>query len=308
MRAPRPSKKARHLLGLHDLSKSEIEVFLNRAGNFRRALDKGQTFLGKRKGRTLINLFFEPSTRTRISFELAATRLGMSVVNFSAEASSVRKGETLLDTVKNLDALRPDAIAIRIGDENLIGKLAAGCRTPVINAGDGTGEHPTQALLDALTLVRAKGKLSGLKVAVIGDIAHSRVARSNFHLLPKFGARVAAFGPDSLMPSALPEGVVRAASMAEALKGADAVMMLRIQLERMKERPLPLHNYHAQFGLNRKTLALAKADAVVLHPGPINRGLEISDEVADDPKRSLVLEQVANGVAVRMAVLELLTR
>ncbi|HXV74410.1 MAG TPA: aspartate carbamoyltransferase catalytic subunit [Sphingomonadales bacterium] len=308
MSARRTSAKARHLLGLAGLSKPDIEKFLKRAEAYRRARAKGHDFGKKRKGQTLVNLFFEPSTRTRVSFELAAYQLGMSVVNFAAEASSVRKGETLTDTFRNLAAMGPAAIVVRAAEEGAVARLAAESPVPVINAGDGAGEHPTQALVDALTLMRAKGRLQGLKVAIIGDIAHSRVARSNFHLLPKFGVKVAAFGPGELMPKALPPGTARAASMDEALSGADAVMMLRIQIERMKERPLPLHNYHAQFGLHAKTLALAKKDAVVLHPGPMNRGLEIADEVADDPKRSLVLEQVANGVAVRMAVLDLLTR
>lgn len=305
----RTSPKVRHLLGLEELSKSELEVYLKRADKWRRLLSKGKShgLAKKRQGQVLINLFFEPSTRTRISFELAAYRLGMNVINFSTEESSVRKGETVHDTFHNLLAMQPSIIAARVATESVLSACAASSPVPIVNAGDGVGEHPTQALLDALTLLHVKGRLQGLKIAIIGDIAHSRVAHSNFHLLPKLGAKVFAFGPDELIPKTLPRGVIRANSMSDALRNADAVMMLRIQLERMKEQPLPLHNYHAQYGLNSARLAVAKQEVMVLHPGPMNRGLEIADEVADDPKRSFILAQVGHGIAVRMAVLEILT-
>lgn len=310
MSASRTSPKVRHLLGLAELSKSELEIYLKRADMWRRILSKGNgRSLGqKRKSQVLINLFFEPSTRTRISFEFAGYRLGMNVINFATEESSLRKGETVQDTFHNLTAMRPSIIAVRVASTEALSAFASSSLIPIVNAGDGVGEHPTQALLDALTLLNVKKRLQGLKIAIIGDIAHSRVAHSNFHLLPKFGVKVFTFGPDELVPEILPKGVVRANSMSDALRDADAVMMLRIQLERMKDRPLPLHNYHAQFGLNSAKLAQAKPEVMVLHPGPMNRGLEIDNEVADDPKRSFILAQVSHGVAVRMAVLEILTR
>lgn len=301
------------LLGIAELTAAEIELILETAETFRdintRQIKKVPTLRGK----TVINLFFEASTRTRTSFEIAAKRLSADAINISASTSSVVKGETLVDTALNLQAMAPDAIVIRHSSSGAPGRIAAIARAAVINAGDGTHEHPTQALLDALTIRHRKGRLAGLRVAIIGDILHSRVARSNIHLLTKMGAEVVLAGPRTLLPfdlekivDARPGRLSFARSVEEALRGADVVMTLRIQLERQSGGFFPsLREYSTQFGLNRRRLDLAKPEAIVLHPGPINRGVEIDSDIADGGA-SVILDQVENGVAVRMAILYLL--
>ena len=297
----------RHLLGIEALSAADIETLLDAAEpwiEFNRGARKAEDRLA---GLTQINAFFESSTRTRVSFEIAGKRLGAQVVNFAASGSSVSKGETLVDTALTLNAMRPDVLVIRHQAIGAAGDVAGLMECPVINAGDGSGEHPTQALLDALTIRRRFGRIEGLKVAICGDIRHSRVAGSNIRLLAKLGAQVRLVGPAALLPSdsffpALDD-------LDEGIAGADVVMMLRIQRERLEEGlEDALGDYHARYGLTRLRLARAAPEAIVMHPGPINRGVEIDDEVADDPKRSVILEQVENGVAVRMACLDLLTR
>lgn len=301
------------LLGIADLSVAEINLILDTAETFRdvnaRQIKKVPTLRGK----TVINLFFEASTRTRTSFEIAAKRLSADAVNISASTSSVVKGETLVDTALNLQAMAPDAIVIRHGSSGAPHQIAKIVKAGVINAGDGGHEHPTQALLDALTIRHNKGRIAGLKVAIIGDVLHSRVARSNAHLLTKLGAHVVLAGPRTLMPFGLekliPPGdgsIGFADSIEEAIADADVVMMLRIQMERQSGGFFPsLREYSIHFGLNKRRLAVAKPDAIVLHPGPINRGVEIDSDVADGAS-SLILDQVENGVAVRMAILYLL--
>ena len=301
------------LLGIAELTAAEIELILETAETFRdintRQIKKVPTLRGK----TVINLFFEASTRTRTSFEIAAKRLSADAINISASTSSVVKGETLVDTALNLQAMAPDAIVIRHSSSGAPGRIATIARAAVINAGDGTHEHPTQALLDALTIRHRKGRLAGLRVAIIGDILHSRVARSNIHLLTKMGAEVVLAGPRTLLPfdlekivDARPGRLCFARSVEEALRGADVVMTLRIQLERQSGGFFPsLREYSTQFGLNRRRLDLAKPEAIVLHPGPINRGVEIDSDIADGGA-SVILDQVENGVAVRMAILYLL--
>ena len=305
------------LLGIADLSVEEINLILDTAETFRdvnaRQIKKVPTLRGK----TIINLFFEASTRTRTSFEIAGKRLSADTINISASTSSVVKGETLVDTALNLQAMAPDAIVIRHGSSGAPHQIAKIVKAAVINAGDGAHEHPTQALLDALTIRHHKGRIAGLKVAIIGDVLHSRVARSNAHLLSKLGAHVVLAGPRTLLPFGLErlisasgnngEGSVTFAENIEAaITGADVVMMLRIQMERQSGGFFPsLREYSIYYGLNRRRLALAKPDAIVLHPGPINRGVEIDSDVADGAA-SLILEQVENGVAVRMAILYLL--
>jgi aspartate carbamoyltransferase catalytic subunit len=301
------------LLGIADLSPEEINLILDTAETFRdvnaRAIKKVPTLRGK----TVINLFFEASTRTRTSFEIAAKRLSADAVNISGSNSSVVKGETLIDTVRNLQAMSPDAIVVRHSSSGTPHQISKIVDASVINAGDGAHEHPTQALLDALTIRQKKGRIAGLKMAIIGDILHSRVARSNAHLMSKLGAHVFWAGPRTLMPvgfeklMAPSEGSLTIAeNISEALIGADVVMMLRVQMERQAGGYFPsLREYSIHYGLNRKRLELAKSDVIVLHPGPINRGIEIDSDVADGPY-SLILDQVSNGVAVRMAVLYLL--
>jgi len=298
----------RHLLGIEGLTVEEITSILNAAESFfdvsRRAVRKVPTLRGK----TIVNLFYEPSTRTRTSFELAGKRLSADVINISASSSSAVKGESLLDTVKNLEAMQPDAIVLRHSASGAPHYIAPRTRAHVVNAGDGTHEHPTQALLDAFTIRRAKGKLEGLTVAICGDVLHSRVARSNAHLLTTAGATVRFAGPRTLLPvesEAL--GVTVFERLEPALEGADVVMMLRVQRERLAAGAfLPTtREYSRTFGLNAARLALAKKDAIVMHPGPMNRGVEIDPTVADGPQ-SVILDQVEAGVAVRMAVLWLL--
>jgi aspartate carbamoyltransferase catalytic subunit len=301
------------LLGIEDLSVAEIQLMLDTAETFRDINQRRIKKVPTLRGKTVINLFFEASTRTRTSFEIAGKRLSADTINISAATSSVVKGETLIDTANNLEAMAPDAIVLRHSASGAPHKIAQHVKAAVINAGDGAHEHPTQALLDALTIRQNKGQLAGLKVAIIGDILHSRVARSDAYLLSKLGAHVFLAGPNTLLPHgfekqfANSEGSVQfAASVNDAIADADVVMMLRIQLERQAGGFFPsLKEYSIHYGLNLKRLSLAKPDAIVLHPGPINRGVEIESDVADGT-RSVILDQVTNGVAVRMAVLYLL--
>lgn len=298
------------LLGIRELSAEEITHILDTAESFRdisrREIKKVPTL----RGRTVINLFFEPSTRTRTSFEIAAKRLSADAINISASTSSVTKGETLLDTARNLEAMSPDCIVVRHSSAGAPHQLARVCRAGIVNAGDGSHEHPTQALLDALTIREHKGRLSGLKVAIIGDILHSRVARSNIHLLTKLGATVSVAGPGTLVPpefgQLVEEGLLVEERIEPALEGADVVMILRIQRERQDAAFFPsMREYAVHYGLNRARLEHAAPDAIVMHPGPMNRGIEIASDVADGA-RSLILDQVSNGLAVRMAILYLL--
>ncbi|PZP84912.1 MAG: aspartate carbamoyltransferase catalytic subunit [Azospirillum brasilense] len=298
----------RHLIQIEGMAASDIQHILQVAEQYvsrNRAVDKKHKILG---GRTLINLFFENSTRTRTSFELAGKRLSMDVINISASTSSTSKGETLLDTAMTLNAMRADAIVVRHASAGAVQLIAEKVDASVINAGDGAHEHPTQALLDALTIQRAKGQLAGLKIAICGDIANSRVARSNIHLLKTMGANVTLIAPPTLMPTAVEGfGVAHTSDMRRGLEGADVVMMLRIQHERMAGSGIAsVRDYFLRYGLSYDKLAVASKDALIMHPGPMNRGVEIDTDVADDINRSAILDQVENGVAVRQAVLELL--
>ena len=302
--------EARHLLDIESLYVEELRTILDLADRFLEISERPIKKVPTLRGKTVVNLFMEPSTRTRISFELAEKRLSADSVNFSSSGSSTTKGETLLDTVKNLEAMKPNLIVIRHSQAGAPHFLAerVGPGIGVINAGDGTHAHPTQALLDCATIRRAKGRVEGLEVAIIGDIAHSRVARSDISCLRKLGAKVRVTGPRTMLPVGLEAtGATVCKSLAEAVEGADVVMMLRIQAERQGGACLfpSTREYSRTFGLNEATLALAKDDAIVMHPGPINRGVELSPELADGG-RSVVLEQVTYGVAVRMAVLYLL--
>ena len=300
----------RHLLGIEGLSPSDITALLDLADTYveqNRQVDKKGSVL---RGRTQINLFFEASTRTQSSFELAGKRLGADVMNMSVSSSSVKKGETLIDTAVTLNAMHPDLIIIRHQSSGAVELLSQKVSCAVINAGDGAHEHPTQALLDALTIRRRKGRLEGLLVAICGDILHSRVARSNILLLNAMGARVRVIGPPTLMPKGIERlGVEVFHDMRKGLEGVDIVMMLRLQLERMAGSYVPSQREYFHFyGLDYSKLAHAKPDALVMHPGPMNRGVEIDSAVADDIDRSLIREQVEMGVAVRMAVLDALSR
>ncbi len=333
--------RRRDLLGIRDLNAAEIRGILDTAENFREINSREIKKVPTLRGKTVINLFFENSTRTRTSFELAAKRLSADAVNISVSSSSVTKGETLVDTALNLDAMDPDCIVVRHGSAGVPHQLAKVSRAAIVNAGDGANEHPTQALLDAMTIREHKGKIEGLKVAIIGDILHSRVARSNIHLLTKLGATVRVAGPGTLVPrdfgslligggnpsgsdgvswqtsDTLPTGRVSASvehsplmvcdHVEDAIEGADVVMILRIQRERQDSAYFPtLREYSIHYGLTAGRLDLAQKDAIVLHPGPMNRGIEIASDVADS-SRSLILDQVKYGVAVRMAVLYLST-
>lgn len=303
--------KRRDLLGIRDLTADEINGILNTAENFREINNREIKKVPALRGKTVINLFFENSTRTRTSFELAAKRLSADAVNISVSSSSVAKGETLLDTALNLDAMQPDCIVVRHGSAGVPHQLARVSRAAIVNAGDGANEHPTQALLDAMTIKEHKGGISGLKVGIVGDILHSRVARSNIHLLTKLGATVRVAGPKTLVPSdflhLVESGLEVCDKVEDAIEDSDVVMILRIQRERQDSAYFPtLREYSIHYGLTRDRLALAKKDAIVLHPGPMNRGIEISSEVADSSS-SLILDQVKYGVAVRMAVLYLST-
>src|SRR5882672_4016415 len=294
------------LLGIEDLTRKEIQAILDRARDFQPKQGEGFRKLDLLRGRMVVNLFFEASTRTRISFEIAAKRLGADAISITASASSVSKGESLVDTLNTLAAMRPDAIIMRHAASGAPQFLQRHLEIPIINAGDGTHEHPTQALLDARTILDRGKKLEGLRVAIIGDIEHSRVARSNVYLLSKYGADIVLCGPASLLPQELRQlapGVTLTTDMDEAIRDADVIMMLRVQLERQHEAAFPAGEYFPFYGLRLEHLKLAKPDAIVMHPGPINRGHEISSEVADS-QRSAILNQVENGISVRMAVLE----
>jgi aspartate carbamoyltransferase catalytic subunit len=307
--AKEPAFPHRHLLGIEGLSAQDISFLLDLAEaaiEVSRRVEKKRSTL---RGRTLINLFFEASTRTQSSFELAGKRLGADVMNMSVESSSVKKGETLIDTAMTLNAMRPDIIVVRHAQAGAVHLLARKVDCSVVNAGDGAHEHPTQALLDALTIRRNKGRIEGLTVVICGDILHSRVARSNILLLSALGARVRVTGPSTLLPPGIERmGVEVFRDMRAGLDGADIVMMLRLQRERMQGGYIPsAKEYFRFFGLDEAKLSYAKPDALVLHPGPINRGVEIDSAVADGP-RSLIREQVEMGVAVRIAVLEALAQ
>jgi aspartate carbamoyltransferase catalytic subunit len=299
----------RHLLGIEGLSASDLHAILDEAEpwlDFNRGARKAD---GRLYGLTQINAFFENSTRTLFSFEMAGKRLGAQVSNFHPAASSVRKGESLIDTALTLNAMRPDLLVIRHEAVGAAADVAAVMDCPVINAGDGQGEHPTQALLDALAIRRRFGRVAGLRITICGDIRHSRVANSNLRSLPLLGAEVRVVAPESLMPAALPDGVSAFTDLDEGIAGANIVMTLRIQRERMEEAyPDTLIDYHSDYGVTRARLDTHAPNALVMHPGPMNRGVEIEGALADDPERSLILAQVEAGVAVRMAVLDLLTR
>ena len=304
---PSPVYPHRHLLGIRDLSAQDIEDLLDRADEavaISRQAEKKSAVL---RGRTQINLFYEASTRTQSSFELAGKRLGADVMNMSVASSSVKKGETLIDTAMTLNAMRPDILIIRHQSAGAAALLAQKVGCSVVNAGDGAHEHPTQALLDALTIRRAKGRIAGLVVAICGDILHSRVARSNIILLNALGARVRVVAPSTLLPTGIADMSVDVCrTMAEGLKNADVVMMLRLQRERMTGSFVPsVREYFRYYGLDAAKLAYARPDALVMHPGPMNRGVEIASEIADGPQ-SVIQEQVEMGVAVRMAVMQAL--
>lgn len=305
-----PSFAHHHLLGIDQLSPNDIKTILDKAEAFADHSTPRDKYLSRLRGRTVINLFFENSTRTRMSFELAAKRLGADALNMTVDGSSIKKGETVVDTAATLNAMRPDVLVVRHQDAGTVKLLADKVLAAVINAGDGSHEHPTQALLDALAIRRRKGRLSGLTVAMCGDIKHSRVARSNILLLTTMGARVRVVGPPTLVPSAVERmGVERFTDMSKALEDVDIVMMLRLQNERMQGTQVPsVREYFRFFGLDRAKLAAAKDDALIMHPGPMNRGVEIDSLIADDIDRSLILDQVELGVAVRMACLDLLTQ
>jgi aspartate carbamoyltransferase catalytic subunit len=304
---PATALSQRHLLGIAELTPGEILLILDTAVAMKevgqRAIKKVPTL----RGQTVANLFFEPSTRTRTSFEVAEKRLSADTLSIAVSTSSVVKGETLIDTVHNIEAMSPSMIVLRHASSGAAHLLSRVCGARIINAGDGMHEHPTQALLDAFTIREKKGRLAGLKVAIVGDLLHSRVLRSNVLLLTRLGAEVWVCGPATLIPPGLETlGVHVTTRVEEAVADADAVMMLRIQLERMQGHFFPsLREYFLMFGLTEQRLALARPDCLVMHPGPINRGVEIASEVADGPQ-SVILEQVANGIAVRMAVLFLL--
>lgn len=304
---PAQSLRHTHLLGIADLSPEDIVLILDTAEAMKEVSQRPIKKVPALRGRTVVNLFFEPSTRTRTSFELAEKRLSADTMNVAVATSSVVKGETLIDTAHNIEAMGPAMIVMRHSASGACHLLSRVCRSPIINAGDGLHEHPTQALLDAFTIRERKGRLRGLKVAIIGDLLHSRVLRSNVLLLTRLGAEVWACGPPTLIPPGLDRLGVRVTTrIDEAVEGADVVMMLRIQLERMQGGFFPsLREYFRMFGLTSTRLSRATPDVLVMHPGPINRGVEIASEVADGP-RSVILDQVANGVAVRMAVLYLL--
>lgn len=316
----------KHLLGIQGVSPEQIRLILETAQSFREISTRPIKKVPTLRGKTIINLFFEASTRTRTSFEIAGKRLSADVINISVSTSSVVKGETLIDTAKNLQAMAPDVIVIRHASSGAPHQLARICSASIVNAGDGAHEHPTQALLDALTILDYKKSLKDLKVAIIGDIAHSRVARSNCLLLGKMGANITVCGPPTLIPlefgrtldeisregfegkgSEMLGSLKVTLDMDEALRDADVVMMLRIQLERQHEAFFPsIREYFRYYGLSKERMRVAKPDAIILHPGPINRGVEIDSEVADGPY-SVIMNQVTSGVAVRMAVLFLLT-
>jgi len=299
--------RGKDLLGIADLDVPEINLILDTAEAMKEVASRPIKKVPTLRGKTVINLFFEPSTRTRTSFEIAEKRLSADTLNIAIAMSSVVKGETLIDTALNLEAIAPAIMVVRHASSGACHLLARTCRAGIVNAGDGTHEHPTQALLDAFTIRERKGRIAGLKIAIVGDLLHSRVFRSNALLLTKLGAEVWACAPPTLTPPGLEQLGVRATTRVdEAVHGADAVMMLRIQLERMQGGFFPsLREYFTVFGMTPERVRLARPDAIIMHPGPMNRGVEIASEVADGPA-SVILDQVTNGVAVRMAVLYLL--
>lgn len=296
------------ILGIKDLSIDEINLILETAESFLEISTRKIKKVPTLRGKTIINLFYEASTRTRTSFEIAGKRLSADTINISASTSSVVKGETLIDTARNLEAMNPDVIVLRHSAAGAPQLLASLVKQSIINAGDGAHEHPSQALLDMMTIKEHKGKISGLKVAIVGDIEHSRVARSNIYGLSSMGAQVVLAGPAMMLPRDIEQMGVKVFSRIEdAIADADVVMMLRIQLERQKQNIFPsLREYAQHYCLNRKNIKLAAKDVIVMHPGPINRGVEISPDIADDPSYSVILDQVNKGVAVRMALLYLL--
>ena len=300
--------KDKDLLGLEYLTKDEIELVLQTAIPFKKLFTRSIKKVPTLRGKTVALLFYEPSTRTRISFELAAKRLSADTINISASTSSIQKGESLIDTGKTLEAMKTDIVIIRHGMSGACNVLARNISGSVINAGDGSHEHPTQGLLDIFTIKEKKGTIKGLKVVIVGDILHSRVARSNLWGLTKLGAEVVLCGPATLIPQDIQKtGVKINYDLRNALKNADVVNVLRVQFERQKESLFPsLREYSLLYGMNQEKLKLAKKDALILHPGPMNRGIEITSEVADSPQ-SVINEQVTNGIAVRMAVLYLLS-
>src|SRR5687767_6604769 len=301
------SLRRKDLLGISDMTAEEIALVLDTAEAMKEIGSRSIKKVPALRGKTVVNLFFEPSTRTRTSFEIAEKRLSADTLNIAIASSSVVKGETLADTALNLEAMQPDMIVLRHSSSGACHLLSRICRSAIINAGDGMHEHPTQALLDAFTIREHKKRLAGLKVAIVGDLLHSRVLRSNIHLLTKMGADVWVCGPPTLIPTDVTRFGVRATSRVEqAVADADVIMLLRIQLERMEGAFFPsLREYFNVFGMTESRIRLAKDDVIIMHPGPMNRGVEIASEVADGPY-SVILEQVANGVAVRMAVLYLL--
>jgi aspartate carbamoyltransferase catalytic subunit len=301
------SLRRKDLLGIADLSPAEISLVLDTAEAMKEIGSRPIKKVPALRGKTVVNLFFEPSTRTRTSFEIAEKRLSADTLSIAVASSSVVKGETLADTALNLEAMSPDMIVLRHSSSGACHLLARICRSAIVNAGDGMHEHPTQALLDAFTIRERKKRLGGLKVAIVGDLLHSRVMRSNIHLLTKMGAHVWVCGPPTLMPTDVARFGVRSTSaIEEAVQDADVIMLLRIQLERMEGAYFPsLREYFSVFGMTEARLRLARPDVIIMHPGPMNRGVEIASEVADGPY-SVILDQVGNGVAVRMAVLHLL--
>jgi aspartate carbamoyltransferase catalytic subunit len=305
--APLTALRRKDLLGIADLSPGEIALVLDTADAMKEVASRPIKKVPALRGRTVANLFFEPSTRTRTSFEIAEKRLSADTLNIAIGTSSVVKGETLVDTALTLEAMAPDMIVLRHASSGACHLLSRVCRAAIINAGDGTHEHPTQALLDAFTIRERKGTLAGLKVAIVGDLLHSRVLRSNIQLLTKMEADVWVCGPPTLIPAGIERFGVRATShVEEAVRDADVIMLLRIQLERMEGAYFPsLREYFTVFGMTETRVGLAKPDVMIMHPGPMNRGVEIASAVADGPC-SVILDQVANGVAVRMAVLYLL--
>ncbi len=302
------SLNQKDLLGIEQLTVEEIRLILDTADALRQVADRPVKKVPALRGKTVINLFFEASTRTRSSFELAEKRLSADILNFAVSTSSVSKGETLVDTARNLESMAPDIIVVRHSSAGAPHLLSRVCRSSIVNAGDGMHEHPTQALLDALTIREVKGRLGDLKIAIIGDISHSRVARSDTILFDKMGAQVWVCGPPTLIPWDYGKlGAHITSHIEEVLEGADVVMMLRVQHERQNEAFLPsTREYYNFYGLTRERMRLAKKDTIVMHPGPMNRGVEIDSDVADAPY-SVILDQVANGVATRMAVLYLLS-
>jgi aspartate carbamoyltransferase catalytic subunit len=299
--------RRKHVLGLSDFRPEEIEFVIDTARSMEEVLSRDIKKVPALRGKTVVNLFFEPSTRTRTSFEIAGKRLSADVVNFSSSVSSQSKGETLLDTARNIEAMKPSILVVRHSASGAAQFLSRHLSCSIINAGDGSNEHPTQALLDLYTILKAKGKVEGLKVAIVGDILHSRVARSNLHCLGRMGAKLWLCGPATLLPREMARsGATLTNDLREAVKDADVLIMLRIQLERQKTAYFPsIREYTRKYGLNSEVFSLAREDAVIMHPGPINRGVELSNELADC-SRSMILNQVESGVAVRMALLYLL--